>query len=82
MADWTSREASWKKRETNEKSPFRTHKLFGITRNLHHKISRSKPATVFSRYQTVKTFEDYQREFELQKSKAIAHIYKLQTRLI
>lgn len=82
MADWTNREASWKKRETNEKSSFRTQELFGIIKNLHRKMLRSKPATVFSRYQAVKMFEDYQRGFELQKSKAFAHIYRLQTRLI
>jgi hypothetical protein len=71
----------WKKRETKEKSSFRTHGLFGIIKSLHDKISCSKPATVFSGHQTVKTFEGYQREFELQKSKAIAH-FRLQARLI
>jgi len=82
MASWINREASWKKRETKEKSSFITKGLFGIIKNLHRKIMRSKPATVFSRYQAVKMFEDYQREFELQKSKAITHISRLQTRLI
>ena len=82
MAGWIDREAGWKKRETKEKSSFRTQGLFGIIKNLHRKISRPKPATVFSGCYTVKMFEDYQREFELQKSKAIAHISILQTRLI
>lgn len=82
MAGWIDREASWRKRETKEKSSFTTQGLFGMIKNLHRKISRPKPATVFSGYHTVKMFEDYQREFELQKSKAIAHISRLQTRLI
>ena len=82
MAGWTNREASWKKRETKEKSSFITKGLFGIIKNLHRKISGSKPATFFPGYQTIKMFEDYQREFQLQKSKAIAHTSRLQSRLI
>lgn len=82
MADWVNRETSWKKRETKEKGSFRTHGLFGIIENLHRKIFRSKPATISSRYQTVKMLEDYRREFEVQKSKTIVHISKLQSRLI
>jgi len=82
MAGWIDREESWRKRETKEKSSFITEGLFGVIKNLHRKISRSKPATVFSRYHTAKMFEDHHREFELQKSKAIAHISRLQTRLI
>jgi len=82
MADWINHEASWKKSETKEKSTLRSHGLFGIIKKLHHKMFPSKPATVFSGYQTAKMVEGYQREFELQKSKAIAHISRLQTRLI
>ena len=79
MAGWIDREASWKKRETKEKSSFITQGLFSIIENLHRKISRSKPATTFSGYHTVKMFEGYQREFELQKSKAIALISRPRT---
>jgi len=82
MANWANREARWKKRETKEKSSLITHGLFGIIRKLHYKISRSKSATVFSGYQSVKMLDDSQREFELQRSKAIAHSSRLQTRLI
>lgn len=82
MANWPNREKNLKERETKEKSSFVTHGLFGIIKNLHHKISCSKPATVFSGYQSVKMLEDSQREFELQKSKAIAYISRLQIRLI
>ena len=82
MASWMKREVSWKKRETKEKSSLITQGLFGIIKNLHRKIYRSKLATVFSEYQAVKMFEDYQIESELQKSRAIAHISRLQTRLI
>ncbi|MDH5450944.1 MAG: hypothetical protein OEX77_08625 [Candidatus Bathyarchaeota archaeon] len=82
MANLTNRESSWKKREPEEKSSFVTHGLFGIIRSLHRKISRSKGTTVFSGYQTVEMFEDYQRKFELQKSKVIAQFARLQDRLI
>jgi len=82
MASWMKREVSWKKRETKEKSSLITQGLFGIIKNLHRKIYYSNPATVFSGYQAIKMFEDYEREYELQKSKAIAHISRLQTSLI
>lgn len=82
MTGWIDREASWKKRESKEKSSFITQRLFGIIKNLHRKMSSSKTATVFSGTHAAKMFEDYQREFELQKSKAIAHIRRLQTRSI
>ncbi len=82
MAGWIDREASWKKRETKEKSSFTTDGLFGVIKNLHRKMSHSKTATVFSGTHTAKMFEDYQREFELQKSKAIAQVSRLQIRLI
>jgi len=81
MASWVNREPSSKKCETEEESPFIARGLFGIIRNTHRKMSHSKPTTVFSGYQTAKTFEDYNRESELQKSKALAH-FKPQTRLI
>lgn len=82
MADWANRGTSWKKRETKEKGSFRTHGLFGIIENLHRKIFRSKPAITSSKYQAVRMLEDYRREFEVQKSKAIVHISRLQSRLI
>jgi len=82
MAGWIDREAGWKKGEAKEKSSFIKEGLFDMIKNLHRKISRPKTATVFSGYHTAKMFEDYQREFELQKSKAVAHISRLQTRLI
>lgn len=81
MASWINREASWKKREQKEKSSFETQGLFGIIKNLHRKMLKSKQATVISEYQAAKTLEAHEREFELQKSKAIAHS-RLQTRLI
>jgi len=77
MANWANREKNLKERKTKEKSTFTTHGLFGIIKNLNHKISHSKSATVFFGYQSVKMLEDSQREFELQKSKAIAHISRL-----
>jgi len=73
---------SWKKHETEEKSSLITQGLLGIFRNLHHKMSRSKPTTIFSGYQTAKTFEDYQRELDLEKSKAIAYFRERQIRLL
>jgi len=73
---------SWKKHETEEKSSLITQRLFGIFRNLHHKISGSKPTTIFAGYQTAKTFEDYRREFDLEKSKAIAYFRERQIRLV
>jgi len=76
LVDWINREANWKKSET--KGSFIAQGLFGIIKDLHRKISCFKPTTVFSGYQTVELFEEYQRESELQKSKAIAHI-RLQT---
>ena len=81
MESWVNREPSSKKCETEEESPFIARGLFGIIRNIHRKTSHFKPTTVFSGDQTVKTFEVSHSEFELQKSKAIAH-FKLQTRLI
>jgi len=71
LVGWTNREASWKKRETKES--FITQGLFGIIKDLHRMVSGFKPVAVFSGFQTAKLFEEYQREFELQKSKAIAH---------
>jgi len=81
MAGWTNCIVSWKKRETKEESSLITHGLFGVIKNLHRKTLRSEPVTVFSGYQTVKMFENSQREFELQKSRTIAQC-KLQIRLI
>jgi len=82
MADLTNRESSWKKRETEKKSSFATHRLFGIIRSLHRKISRSQGATAFSGYQPVELHEVFQRKFELQKSKVIAQFARLQDHLI
>jgi len=79
LVDWINREAGWKKSDAKESSL--TQGLFGIIRNLHRRISCSEPATIFPRYETPKLFEEYRREFEMQKSKAIAHV-RLQTRLV
>jgi len=81
MASWINREPRSKKREKKEKSPFITRGLFGVIKNTHGKPSHSRLTTAFSGYQTAKTFEEYRREFELQKSKALAHFIS-QTRLI
>ncbi|MEA2090098.1 MAG: hypothetical protein U9O89_04995 [Thermoproteota archaeon] len=81
MANWINREAGWKKRETKDKFTFGTQRLFGVIKNLHRRIVRSKLATVFPAHETIKTLKNYQIEFELQKSKAIAHS-QLKTRLI
>jgi len=81
MANWINRDQDLRKREEKEKLDSGAHGLFGVVNGIYHKISRSKPATVFSGCQTAKMVEGYHREFELQKSKAI-HISRLQTRLI
>ena len=82
MANLANREKKLKEHETKKRSTFTTHGFFGIIRKLHYKISYSESASVFSGYQSVKMLEDSQREFELQKSKAIVHISRLQTHFI
>jgi len=79
LVGWINCEASWKKRET--KGSFIAQGLFGIVKDLYRRVSGFKPVAVFSGFQAVKLFEEYQRDFELQKSKAIAHV-RLQTRLV
>jgi hypothetical protein len=80
MASLINREANLKRREPKVRSSFKPQGLFGIIKSLHRKIT-SDPAIVFYGYPTIRMLEDCQREFELQKSKAIAH-FRLQTRLI
>ena len=82
MANWISHDENLRKHEKKGKLDLRTQKLFGVIKGFRRRIDRSKPATVFSGYQTVKMFEDCQRELELQEAKAIMHISRLQTRLI
>ena len=82
MANLTHCDSDQEKRETEEKSSFATHKSFGIIRSLHRKISRSQGATAFSGHQKVETLEDYLREFQIQRSKAIAQFTRLQNQLI
>jgi len=82
MANWMRHEQDLRKHEEKEKLDLRAQKLFGAVKSLNRKILRSKLETISSGHQTVEMTEDYQREFELQKCKAIIHISRLQTRLI
>ncbi len=82
MANWISRDRDLKKHEEGEKPGPREQGLFGIVKGIYYRINRSKPVTVFSGHQTMKIFEDHQRMFELQKSKAIMYVSTLKIRAI
>ena len=81
MTRLIDREADLKRREPEAKSSSETEGLFSIIRSFHRKIT-SDGAIIFHRFPTIRILEDCQREFELQKSKAILHISRLRTRSI
>jgi len=81
MKEWISCDEDLKKHGEVDPSP-RTRKQLGILRDIYRKTDQSESANVFSGHQTRKMLEGYHREFELQKSKVIMHVFRLQSHLI
>jgi hypothetical protein len=80
MKDWVNSEAGWKKRETEERFTFGKQRLYGVIKGFYRRMVGSTAGSISPMYETPKMFEDCQIEFELQKSKVIAHS-RLNTRL-
>lgn len=75
MANWINHDEDLRKHEKRGKLNLRTQKLFGIIKDIYHKINRSKPATAFATCETIEALKDYRIEFEQRKSEAFVHLF-------
>ena len=82
MAKLMNRDEKLKNTGEKEISGLTKQRMFGIIKDFRRKIDGIEPAATFLGHQTTKVREESWREAELQKSAAIMHFSRLQTRSI